>query len=296
MENLCFRFSSWAVGVPDWVFWIHKVLYTYQGIVGRGTFVATVRAAIVGEVIKKGLFAFKQSWQYQVRAREAIMIAKLRERLPDYWRKRLPEVIFYTKFDADSLGLPHTLLKQHIQGFLTKEAQERDLHILVSTFCHNLWQVRDVEESKRVFLDCLECKCFRFFQCLLLSHYHAYHSGHILHCDISENDLIVFRADPSEDAVGSLNDFDMAIERLPEAEEAQAIAAHHRTGALPSMALELLHNRETELIHLYRHDLESFFYILIRAATHYGFESQTRRNTPNRLMKDWLNPKTAPDM
>jgi len=61
------------------------------------------------------------------------------------------------------------------------------------------------------------------------------------------------------------------------------------------MAFELLHNRETELIHLYRHDLESFFYILIRAATHYGFESQTRRNTPN-LMKDWLNPKTAPDM
>lgn len=84
MKNLCFRFSSGMTGVPDWIFWIQKVLYTYRGIVGRGTFVAAVRAAIVGEVMRKGLFAFKQSWQYQVRAHEATMIAKLRERLPEY--------------------------------------------------------------------------------------------------------------------------------------------------------------------------------------------------------------------
>jgi serine/threonine protein kinase len=134
-----------------------------------------------------------------------------------------------------------------------------------------------------------------FYLSILSGHYHAYHTGHILHRDISENNLMVFRADPSEDAVGILNDFDMAIERLPEAKEAQVIAAHHRTGTLPFMALELLDNHETEPVHLYRHDLESFFYILIWAATHYDFGSQTRRNTPN-LMKDWLNPKTAPDM
>jgi len=166
MTNLCFRFSS-ATDVPDWIFWIQKVLYTYRGIVGRGTFVATVRAAIVGEVMRKGLFAFKQSWQYQVRAHEAIMIAKLRERLPEHWRKHLPEVIFHAKFTADSLGLPHALLKEQIPGLLTGKAQERDLHVLVSTLCHNLWQARDVEEFKRVFLHCLECKPVDIFSFLL---------------------------------------------------------------------------------------------------------------------------------
>jgi len=192
--------------------------------------------------------------------------------------------------------------KQQIQGLLTKEVQGRDLHILVSTFCHNLWEVRDIEEFKRVFLDCLECKCRSFSHCfppphcyLHTGHYHAYHTGHILHRDISENNLMIFRAEPSADAVGILNDFDMAVERLPEVKETQVNAAHHRTGTLPFMALELLDNHETEPVHLYRHDLESFFYILIWGATHYDFESQTRRSTPN-LMKDWLNPKTAPDM
>ena len=230
------------------------------------------------------------------------MIAKLRERLPEYWRKHLPEVIFYAKFTADSLGHPHTLLKQQITDLLAGKAQERDLHVLVSTLCHNLWEVRDVDEFKRVFLDCLECKSLKNFSLLpsispmfYIGHYHAHHTGRILHRDISENNLMIFRPEESAEAVGILNDFDMATERLLDAKEAEVSAAHHRTGTLPFMALELVDNDEAKPVHLYRHDLESFFYILIWAATHYDFESQTKRNTPV-VMRDWLDPETAAEM
>jgi len=106
---------------------------------------------------------------------------------------------------------------------------------------------------------------------------------------------MIFRADPSADALGILNDFDMATEWFPDTKEAQVSAAHHRTGTLPFMALELVDNDETEPVHLYRHDLESFFYILIWAATHYDFESQTKKDTPA-VMRDWLSPDTAAEM
>lgn len=130
---------------------------------------------------------------------------------------------------------------------------------------------------------------------LYTGHYHAYHTGRILHRDISESNLMIFRPAESAEVVGILNDFDMATERLLDAKEAEVSAAHHRTGTLPFMALELVDNDETEPVHLYRHDLESFFCILIWAATHYDFDSRAKRDTPG-VLRDWLDPDTAAQM
>jgi serine/threonine protein kinase len=199
-------------------------------------------------------------------------------------------------------GIAKSKLHEHPANLV--EARHVRVSVSTPSLCHNLWQMRlrDVESFKRVFLDCLECKLLKFFSFLPsisptfhTGHYHAYHTGRILHRDISENNLMIFRAECSAEAVGILNDFDMATERLPDAKETEVSAAHHRTGTLPFMALELVDNDEADPIHLYRHDLESFFYILIWAATHYDFGSQTKRNTPG-MMRQWLDPDTAAEI
>lgn len=71
--------------------------------------------------------------------------------------------------------------------------------------------------------------------------------------------------------IGVLNDFDLA------SFEAQLCAsAAERTGTLPYMALELLtpHAQRGGVRHLYRHDLESFFWVLVWICFKNGEEKQ----------------------
>lgn len=65
---------------------------------------------------------------------------------------------------------------------------------------------------------------------------------------------------------GVLNDWDHAA-RVGDNGESLRSTAHARTGTWPFIALDLL--VEDPPPHLYRHDLESFFYILIWAAAHF---------------------------
>ncbi|KIM37091.1 hypothetical protein M413DRAFT_31240 [Hebeloma cylindrosporum] len=163
------------------------------------------------------------------------------------------------------------------------KCQERTRHhvlLLTPHLCHNLWEVRDTTEFKRVLLDCLE------------SHHHAYYRGCILHRDISEKTLTVSHGDGSSDSVGILYDFDIADGVLSDAKDTGSTGHHYRTGAFPFRALELVDKCEMDPVHLYRHDLESFFYFIIWAATHYDFESQTKRKTPA-SMREWLDPNAA---
>ncbi|KAG5633023.1 hypothetical protein DXG03_008842 [Asterophora parasitica] len=43
--------------------------------------------------------------------------------------------------------------------------------------------------------------------------------------------------------------------------------------------------------HLYRHDLESFFYILIWAALHYDFKNKTHASRVHPAVEEWNNSK-----
>lgn len=61
---------------------------------------------------------------------------------------------------------------------------------------------------------------------------------------------------------GVLNDWDLATPV-----NAIGSSTNHRTGTGPFMALDLLGKEPP--VHLYRHDLESLFYVLIWAAVHY---------------------------
>jgi len=96
-------------------------------------------------------------------------------------------------------------------------------------------------------------------------------------------------AEKTTQSWGILNDFDMATEIT--AGVPHSTNSHHRTGTLPFMARELLGVINPE--HLYRHDLESFFYILIWAVVHYDFKKHDRSNKVRKCLVRWVSPATA---
>ncbi|KAF5383673.1 hypothetical protein D9615_003853 [Tricholomella constricta] len=141
-------------------------------------------------------------------------------------------------------------------------------HTLLMKSYGRLWEVGSVEAFQDVFVDCLEC------------HYHAYTDAKVLHRDLSENNLMFKRTDDTSDGKikGILNDWDMAS-GVEANDEILPSTATHRTGTIPFMAIDLLVVNRRPPPHLFRHDLESFFYILIWAAFYYDFDKKERRST-----------------
>ena len=76
----------------------------------------------------------------------------------------------------------------------------------------------------------------------------------ILHRDISLKNLMLRKEGDNVYAV--LNDLDLAVSA-----DVKSTSSKHHTGTKPFMAIDLIHPDPT--VHMYRHDLESLFYILV---------------------------------
>ncbi|KAM5499615.1 hypothetical protein McanMca71_006189 [Microsporum canis] len=97
----------------------------------------------------------------------------------------------------------------------------------------------------------------------LMAHRSLYLDGKILHRDISENNIIITDPDSAGGRSGMLIDLDLAKKVGSEPS-----GARHRTGTMEFMAIEVLLNVD----HTYRHDLESFFYVLIWQCARRGWQ------------------------
>ncbi len=78
----------------------------------------------------------------------------------------------------------------------------------------------------------------------------------ILHRDLSEGNIMVRRRSDNK-VSGVLNDFDLAI-RIGQ----NTNTSRQRTGTAPYMAIDIL-EASPPPVHLYRHDLESLYYVLV---------------------------------
>lgn len=85
----------------------------------------------------------------------------------------------------------------------------------------------------------------------------------ILHRDISENNIIITDPQKAKGARGMLIDLDLAKE-----DGKGPSGARYRTGTMEFMAIEVL----LGISHTYRHDLESFFYVLLWACARRSWE------------------------
>ncbi|EHK22262.1 uncharacterized protein TRIVIDRAFT_191091 [Trichoderma virens Gv29-8] len=86
------------------------------------------------------------------------------------------------------------------------------------------------------------------------AHQSLYTRGNILHRDISSNNIIITKPETEDGFKGMLIDLDLASVR-----DSDTSGAQHRVGTMRFMAIEVL----SKVDHTYRHDLESFFYVLI---------------------------------
>ncbi|KAK3175546.1 hypothetical protein K4F52_010179 [Lecanicillium sp. MT-2017a] len=86
------------------------------------------------------------------------------------------------------------------------------------------------------------------------AHQSLYAKGGILHRDISSNNIIITEPNESGGYKGMLIDLDLAKER-----DSKPSGARNQTGTMQFMAIEVLRGAD----HTYRHDLESFFYVLL---------------------------------
>ncbi|KJZ71431.1 hypothetical protein HIM_09155 [Hirsutella minnesotensis 3608] len=86
------------------------------------------------------------------------------------------------------------------------------------------------------------------------AHQSLYMTGNILHRDISSNNIIITDPETADGFKGMLIDLDLAKVR-----DSGPSGARHQTGTMQFMAVEVLRKAD----HTYRHDLESFFYVLL---------------------------------
>ncbi|KAL4255909.1 hypothetical protein AB1N83_013192 [Pleurotus pulmonarius] len=118
-------------------------------------------------------------------------------------------------------------------------------------------------------LDCIDtiqdcAELVTAFERIVRCHHWVYEEAQILHRDISVENLM-FRRGEDGNIQGVPNDFDLAT---PVAQLDKGPTSKHRTGPWPYLAIELL--RPSTWLqpprHLYRYDLESFFWVLLTLA------------------------------
>ncbi|KAI0781947.1 hypothetical protein C8Q75DRAFT_544618 [Abortiporus biennis] len=105
------------------------------------------------------------------------------------------------------------------------------------------------ERFIKIWWDCLVC------------HFILWIKG-VHHCDVSDGNLMYYTVDNGVH-MGVLNDFDLAT--IDRDGTASRPTGNLRTGTQPFMAMDLLKEagRKGDIPHLYRHDLESFIWLLV---------------------------------
>ncbi|TFY76103.1 hypothetical protein EWM64_g7906, partial [Hericium alpestre] len=250
-----------------------EALHVQYGIVGRGTVVLPVMPSDKENLPSKFFtvpdLVVKLSWPVSTRAAEDSLIRTIRAKIPIKWRNHLPDLQCSATLDKDDLHLPRTSMSSK-----TGSPEPRVLRILVCARALPLYKLRSLVGFQRVFLDFVRC------------HRVVYQTAHVLHRDLSVNN-VMFRVS-TIGTVGVLNDWDLSedmTKREPDDSSANA-TARHRTGTAPFMALELL--KKDPPRHLYRHDLESFINILIWCAVHFDFDGiEPKRPVP--VVEPWVD-------
>ncbi|KAK0451397.1 uncharacterized protein EV420DRAFT_1766426 [Desarmillaria tabescens] len=247
------------------------VIHYQRGLVGRNTCVVTAE----GPEWPGKQLVVKISWPSIYRDSEKKFIdaakAKAREMTSkgkEHWvLDHLPEIFHSEEFQFDDEDSPQGRLRKllidaaYVDGN-TFIYDERFPRITVSERLCSLDTLNDVKEIGQVFLDILQC------------HRWLFDHPKILHRDISMTNVMYRRRHGQ--VCGVLNDFDLSS-FLP----LRDASSLHRTGTAPYMACDLL--RATDISHLYRHDIEALFYVLMMLCCHYEIVRSDKGSTMKEL-------------
>ncbi|KAK0200837.1 hypothetical protein DFS33DRAFT_1507565 [Desarmillaria ectypa] len=238
-----------------------RITSRHPGIVGRDTCVVEATSEYEGWKGKR--LIVKISWPDINRISEAEFVMKAREKArtmtegkkPDWALDHLPDILLSQDFDYDA-----ETTQANLVGFFAKavfadekiEYEGRVCRIAVQERLYPLDELQTPEEYAQVFFDILQI------------HKWLYDHPGIIHRDISTGN-IMWRRTVDNHLRGVLNDFDLSSFRDDTTSLVQ------RTGTLPYMAYELLVDNENGYPpkHLYRHDVESIFYVTLLLCCRY---------------------------
>ncbi|KAK0478803.1 hypothetical protein IW261DRAFT_1337140, partial [Armillaria novae-zelandiae] len=242
-----------------------RIISRQPAIIGRHTCVVEAQSHYKGWKGKE--LIIKISWPAVQRKSEAdlVKIASDKARTmktgkkPDWALDHLPDILLCQDFGygAGSTQANITALFEKAKWAEkgTHDYEHRVCRITVQERLHALEELRTVEEYAQVFFDILQI------------HKWLYDHPRILHRDISPGN-IMWRRTVDGSIRGVLNDFDLSSLR-----SATGASSTQRTGTLAYMAYELLSSDENGQPpkHLYRHDVESVFYVILLLLCRYKF-------------------------
>ncbi|KAF5358729.1 hypothetical protein D9757_012257 [Collybiopsis confluens] len=172
-------------------------------------------------------------------------------------------------------------VQYRLKEFFNKRKKSYEVRVLRITISEELCSLNDLktpEEAAQVFYDILQGKSSSYTGFLYLTlavvHRWLYTEANILHRDLSMGNIMFRRVGGK--VYGVLNDFDLSS-FLPLRDEP---SSKWRTGTRPYMSRDLLAEGWCGGP-LYRHDLESLFYIMLILCCHY--------KSPDKALpfKDW---------
>ncbi|KAK7055340.1 other 1 protein kinase [Favolaschia claudopus] len=217
-----------------WILALGKIITSRQSrtVVIHATITSCRRPELNGQTV-----VVKWSWVSPGRISEADIIASARRLAEEDCPRmllRLPEI--YHSQRCDGLVLPCRCQE------ILHENSDRILRVMIEKELISIRKLRNPDMLAQAFKAIFEC--YRWL----------YEKAHIMHRDISVANLMFHEVDGK--MYGVLNDFDHALDFGKKS----VSASKQRTGTKPFMAIDLLLEPPE---HLYRHDLESFLYVLV---------------------------------
>ncbi|GAW08200.1 other 1 protein kinase [Lentinula edodes] len=227
-----------------WQLQLGNVIFRAHEIIGRGTVVvgAKVVASPLPNFVGKRVVV-KWSWVATTRKEEGYIVKKAAEHADanrPRMRHHLPNIYHYQEFPKQTPQCQKFLLANFKDGY-----EEHVLRIVVQEELHPITDLTDATELAGAFKQIFE---------LGAGYRWLYERPKIMHRDVSISNLMFHRIDGK--LYGVLNDFDLATFH----DGSVPSISKQRTGTTPFMARDLLEHPPPR--HFYRHDLESFLYVL----------------------------------
>ncbi|KAK7468923.1 hypothetical protein VKT23_003419 [Stygiomarasmius scandens] len=247
---------------------LKELVYRAHGIIGRGTTVIKALDWDQQEVIVKLSFPGEKRDPEDELVKEAHSKATGEH---EWAKNHLPDIRWSGTFKFGE-DMPQSKLAAHFR-VLDIPYEERVLRITVQDVLHPITDLIDPKECAQVFYDVLQV------------HRWLVDYGKILHRDISMANIMFRRINGL--VYGVLNDFDLAS-RLPPPDKPTSL---QRTGTKPYMSHDLL-DPTWEMGHVYRHDLESLFYVVLILCCHYEkhpSSSQLQKTRRQRPFDIWFS-------
>ncbi|KAK0478857.1 hypothetical protein IW261DRAFT_1481272 [Armillaria novae-zelandiae] len=253
-----------------------RIISRQPAIIGRHTCVVEATSDYKGWKGKE--LVIKISWPAVERESEADLVKRAREmartmetgKKPDWALDHLPDILLCQDFGCDEKSTQANITafckEAECAENMKIEYEQRVCRITVQERLYPLQELRTVEEYAQVFFDILQI------------HKWLYDHPRILHRDISPGN-IMWRRTSDGHIRGVLNDFDLSSLR-----DVLGASSLQRTGTLPYMACELLINKNRQPPqHLYRHDVESIFYVILLHCCRYKVLAAPTSSEPGPL-------------